>query len=842
MQGGTSNGQVLAMRYVIIDSMSQDTTSCTYKAEDVYDDTDVIIKAIDLSITLTERQIEDFKSISEAMASLPKEISGGLKSFQACGKLRFFVYEYHKANLPQINKTLENIKEYASKKIAQISSEKASEILSLSEALQQTEKRLKDLNDKKDKAGKLCGLQKKELKKLDTLIQDMQKSQTQDMEDIRQQLEVETQAKLNAQQDSLILNQKIEELNSVAVEDHNLFVENIDVFEKKVLNLQGANEQGKASIELKSLKIEQLEEEFENQRKELFKLLNLSEEKNKSFQIKKKEASGIFSQQQLKIESLKADLNNQTEEYTTLLDQMHQKLETQISSRELTEKRCSDIQNETNTQISKAANLKADLTSQIRELERRLNDQSKISESTEADLAGLIEKVKNQKNQFSSESQKHSAEIEQANWKNQKLSEGLKETDQAIETLKEDKFQLEQKNRDILQSHQQMCSAVPIEKTDQSKELKNAYWKIQALTAEMQKLIDAAEKSKPVAQQGNSPRKSKLLKTALPLTLLSGIACGIIGTSIYNNHIQNDKIAVQQSNKTSTSIGIDNITEAKAPVVQQVVGDVDLEEIANLSKKIETKALTKSPLENEILDDERQFLEDARMDAMHKIALSYLNGIGAEKNIAKATHWFEKAIEAGSGNAMIDLGMLYYHGGDYKQDLEKAFDLFKRSANANNPMAMHNVGTMYLEGKGIAKDDLKAIEWYEKAAEKGLPKALNQLAQMYYYGQTVEQDHAKAAGYYKRSAIAGDIKAMYNLAMFYYNGEGIDKDYIKAMNWFIKAARLGDSESMFKLGILFEGEGSIKEDLDKSAYWFNAAAKAGHDGAVTKLKELATDN
>lgn len=94
MLGDSSHGQVLGMRYIIEQQLSEDNMGCTYKAEDAADNTNVLIRALPLSVSLNSREIEQLKETIEIITSLPHPNINSLKAFEVSGKVRYFVYEY----------------------------------------------------------------------------------------------------------------------------------------------------------------------------------------------------------------------------------------------------------------------------------------------------------------------------------------------------------------------------------------------------------------------------------------------------------------------------------------------------------------------------------------------------------------------------------------------------------------------------------------------------------------------------------------------------------------------------------------------------------------------------
>lgn len=106
--------------------------------------------------------------------------------------------------------------------------------------------------------------------------------------------------------------------------------------------------------------------------------------------------------------------------------------------------------------------------------------------------------------------------------------------------------------------------------------------------------------------------------------------------------------------------------------------------------------------------------ESGDLQAQLSVAQAYQYGLGAEKDIQEATHWYERAADQGSPLAMYELGTLVYSG-VAPDDLS---DTAKDAAAAS-------------------------VAWFEKAARLGFPQAQSSLGLLYGFGDRVETDRTK---------------------------------------------------------------------------------------------------
>jgi TPR repeat protein len=112
--------------------------------------------------------------------------------------------------------------------------------------------------------------------------------------------------------------------------------------------------------------------------------------------------------------------------------------------------------------------------------------------------------------------------------------------------------------------------------------------------------------------------------------------------------------------------------------------------------------------------------------AQNNIGLSYLHGLGVQKNIKQAFFWFEKAAKQGLSYAQSELAMLYYQ----QQKIKKAQQWWEIAAKQNDEYAQFNLASLFLE----QKKPQQAFYWFKIADKNHHPnakKALQQLEKKY---------------------------------------------------------------------------------------------------------------
>ena len=109
---------------------------------------------------------------------------------------------------------------------------------------------------------------------------------------------------------------------------------------------------------------------------------------------------------------------------------------------------------------------------------------------------------------------------------------------------------------------------------------------------------------------------------------------------------------------------------------------------------------------------------------MNSLGVLYVMGTEVRQDYPAALLWFQKAIDAGSSDAMSNLATMYLRGIGVPRDLRNAFRWFERSAARGNVLATYVAAVMADDGLGIPRNAQLARTLYRKAAASGLPAAM----------------------------------------------------------------------------------------------------------------------
>jgi TPR repeat protein len=175
---------------------------------------------------------------------------------------------------------------------------------------------------------------------------------------------------------------------------------------------------------------------------------------------------------------------------------------------------------------------------------------------------------------------------------------------------------------------------------------------------------------------------------------------------------------------------------------------------------------------------------------MYALAMAYLNGEGVDPAEYRAEDWLRKAAEKGYPEAMRSLGSFYQHKMN-DSSYQKALIWYEKAIKAGSVDAMVDLGLMHEFGWAGRSDKVAAFTWYRSAARAGSARGMLAIGQSYHKGVGVPQDYKKAMIWYRRAARAGSAEAMNSIGVLYENGLGVWKSRGKAIRWYERAAQAG---------------------------------------------------
>lgn len=227
----------------------------------------------------------------------------------------------------------------------------------------------------------------------------------------------------------------------------------------------------------------------------------------------------------------------------------------------------------------------------------------------------------------------------------------------------------------------------------------------------------------------------------------------------------------------------------------------------------------------------------------------YYNGVeGFPLNYSRAMECFLEAAELGSSEAMNSLGLMYRSGKGVPQNLAIATDWFYKAlqADSGNTYAAYNLGFNYYSGSGVPKDMAKAYEFFKAVVDMEMDNPQKPIfAQSCNYAGSILLNHynnmSDAYYYIHDAAKQGDIpEAWHNLGWLTEKGYGLpngctamQRDNI-ALEYYKKAANKGFAQAMDAVGRLYATHNMPSE----ARPWLEKAAAQGYEPAKKRLKLL----
>lgn len=203
-------------------------------------------------------------------------------------------------------------------------------------------------------------------------------------------------------------------------------------------------------------------------------------------------------------------------------------------------------------------------------------------------------------------------------------------------------------------------------------------------------------------------------------------------------------------------------------------------------------------------DHYQQMGSTDKADAMFALATHWLHGKrGNIVACSRAKTYLERAVNAGSADAMNELGHLLHKGANgVPRDPLRAKSLYESAIDRGNQSAFTNLASLLTEGaSNVPLDHTRAKQLYEHAINAGDACAMSNLAQLLETeGNGERRDFWRILQLYEDASSAGDIPATCRLAFILYQGaEGIPRDVPRAHELFTKFVRIGSLQYSFLL-------------------------------------------
>ena len=209
--------------------------------------------------------------------------------------------------------------------------------------------------------------------------------------------------------------------------------------------------------------------------------------------------------------------------------------------------------------------------------------------------------------------------------------------------------------------------------------------------------------------------------------------------------------------------------------------------------------------------------------AQYSVAQMYANGESVAKDYAEAKNYYTQALAGflkleadghADDNLFYKLGRMHMNGLGADKNTAKALDYFKRSAELNNKNALFEYGKALLLGENINQDIPQGFDMIKKAVALGNANAKRFLALDYILGDHMDQDIDRGIEMLTELADNGDILSAYKLGIIYLKGNLVFENLFLAEKYLREAADDNNEFAMYALAKLYLSD--EKRDLSKA--------------------------
>jgi TPR repeat protein len=171
-----------------------------------------------------------------------------------------------------------------------------------------------------------------------------------------------------------------------------------------------------------------------------------------------------------------------------------------------------------------------------------------------------------------------------------------------------------------------------------------------------------------------------------------------------------------------------------------------------------------------------------QQEACHRLGHIYKFGIGVDKDLDKAFHFFLQGAMLEHTESMFEVT---YFLPDL--DREKKILMLEKAAVRGSAAAHYNIGVLLGECDSNERNCKLQIHHYKLAAARDFVPAYYNLGWIYQNGSDDVIDYQQAIFWYELAANKNHLEAMNNLGEIYLLGQGCKIDKAEALKWFLLA-------------------------------------------------------
>jgi TPR repeat protein len=186
-------------------------------------------------------------------------------------------------------------------------------------------------------------------------------------------------------------------------------------------------------------------------------------------------------------------------------------------------------------------------------------------------------------------------------------------------------------------------------------------------------------------------------------------------------------------------------------------------------------------------------------EALERVAFAYYEGSQVTKiNYEKAFSYFKSLKELDNTKGYLGLGLSYLYGLGIDKNLTEAKNMLEIAGTRKDIQAMNALGDIYRLGYGVNVDYQRAKDYYFEAAKAEETNALINLGLLNYRKQINGATNELAFQYMNTASLKGNTTALYWLGIFYDKGIGTPRDFKKAEASFKKAIEANNLGAKYK--------------------------------------------
>lgn len=214
-------------------------------------------------------------------------------------------------------------------------------------------------------------------------------------------------------------------------------------------------------------------------------------------------------------------------------------------------------------------------------------------------------------------------------------------------------------------------------------------------------------------------------------------------------------------------------------------------------------------------------------------------GYGIAPDPIKARAAYEKAVEAGSVDALAALGRLLLNSDFSPAGQQRGIGLLEQAVKAGQVGAANSLGQIYLDGRGVPADAQKALYYFSLGLVNGSGSALLGVGDALRTGtRTLAANPAVALQFFQRAAAAGDSSAARRIADMHVRGEAVTQDVAAGEKMLADLAAGGDAESFVALGDLYRDGEFVAVDAERAVGYYEKAMELNNNSGATRLASL----